>query len=83
MSTFMGLLPECVSEWVSDSCTFSWGVFLFFWWPHVIQLRYDGFPFILPYYVLLYFAVCLLEAHSFLMRGRKSVDSEGGGGEEL
>lgn len=48
-SVFSGT-PECVNEWVTDSCAFPWDFFFC-----LIQLWYDGFCFILGYLNLLCF----------------------------
>lgn len=49
---------------------------------YFVQLQYDGFCFVICYFVM--FCYFLLEACSFLKRNRKQVDLDGrGGGEEI
>lgn len=72
VSCFYGI-SECENEWVSDSCAFSWKVFLL-----LVLLNSSVMVFILPYLLcnIPWKSVC------FLMRDRKGVGGRGGG-EEL
>lgn len=64
--------PECRNEWFSDSCAFSWALFLvfvffcptFMWW----------FLFHLIIFCFVMFGCYLFKACSFLMRDRRGVD---------
>ena len=48
-SVFYGI-PQCVNAWVSDSCAFSWALFLGLFC--LVQLWCDSFCFILLYFIL-------------------------------
>ena len=66
----------------SDSCVFSW-VFYIFLLAQSCPIDYDGFCFILLYFILS-FSCYLVESRPFLMRDRKGKDPYGSGnGKEL
>lgn len=74
------MTPECVNEWLSDTCAFSRGSSLL---GCFVRLRCDGFYFFLSYFFC-YIHCHLSESYSFLTRDRKGVALDGRGGwEEL
>lgn len=73
-SVYMGL---CMNDWVSDCWVFSWALFFFLVW--LIHSKVTGFS--LSYYILFcYNLVLSLSNLLFLMRDRKRVAPDGGGG---
>lgn len=69
---FPGWTPECINEPVSDACVCSRGSSIspLAW---LVQLLYDGFPFILLYFLMF----CAISYCPFGMRDRRGVDGRG------